>query len=62
MEVLNLFQLHGKWFENNENRVTSSLLFFLNEFKVPLLQYNNPSFFIPYNLDYLNYPSSIQVY
>lgn len=29
-------------------------------FKVSLLQYNNSSIFIPYNLDYLNYPSSSQ--
>ena len=30
-------------------------------FKVSLLQYENQSIFLPYNLDYLNYPSSSQV-
>lgn len=30
-------------------------------FKVPLLQYDNPSVFSSYNLNYLNYPSSSQV-
>lgn len=29
-------------------------------FQVSLLQYENPSVFMPYNLDYLNYPSSSQ--
>ena len=27
-------------------------------FKISLLQYNNPSVYLPYNLDYLNYPSA----
>jgi len=30
-------------------------------FNISLLQYNNPAIFVPYNLDYLNYPSSSQV-
>lgn len=30
-------------------------------FKISLLQYDNPAVFLPYNLDYLNYPSSSQV-
>lgn len=29
-------------------------------FKISLYNYNNPSYFLPYNLDYLNYPSSSQ--
>lgn len=30
-------------------------------FKISLLQYNNPAIYLPYSLDYLNYPSSSQV-
>lgn len=38
---MNLFSLHGKWYENNENRLTSNVLFFLSEFRRALL----PPFF-----------------
>jgi hypothetical protein len=34
---MNLFSLHGKWYENNENRLTSNVLFFLSEFRDALL-------------------------
>ena len=34
---MNIFSLHGKWFENNENRLTSNILFFLDQFRVELL-------------------------
>ena len=38
MNVENIFELHGKWYENNENRITSCFLFFLNESKTILLR------------------------
>jgi hypothetical protein len=34
---MNLFTLHGKFYENNENRLTSNVLFFLSEFRRALL-------------------------
>lgn len=30
---MDLFSLHGKWYENNENRLTSNVLFFFDTFK-----------------------------
>ncbi|WP_459195725.1 hypothetical protein [Wukongibacter baidiensis] len=35
---MNIFSLHGKWYENNENRLTSNVLFFLDKFKGELLK------------------------
>lgn len=34
---MNIFSLHGKWYENNENRLTSNFLFFLDKFRKEIL-------------------------
>jgi hypothetical protein len=34
---MNLFSLHGKWFSDNENRLTSTLLYFLSDFRDEVL-------------------------
>jgi len=34
---MNIFSLHGKWYEDNENRLTSNVLFFLDQFRSELL-------------------------
>lgn len=35
---MNIFSLHGKWYEDNENRLTSNVLFFLDQFRNHLLE------------------------
>ena len=34
---MNLFSLHGKYFEDNENRFTANVLFMLSEFRSTFL-------------------------
>jgi hypothetical protein len=50
MNELNLFSLHGKYFEDDENRLTANVLFLLSEFR---------STFLPAFLDRCGVPVSV---
>ena len=64
MEI-NIFSLHGKWYENNENRLTSNLLFFLDKFNDHILKLFCDNFLpeLRYNKKDINeYSIDFQVY
>lgn len=57
---MNIFSLHGKWYQNNENRLTSNFLFFLDKFREEILKIIFENYFS--KLNYLAAKIKFQVY